>query len=437
MLVQRIKRNSLFLICLGLIGLTISALIGCSGGGGGSSTPPPVTPPPTPDIHMTSTQILFGDVVLDDVSYETITIENIGSSSLEIYQIAQAHPLSAPFSISNDNCSAKSLAQSETCTLQIRFSPTSQGNFNDSFDIPSNDPDENPVTVSVNGYGRALNLSINQIDKYCPTVNLLITVTDKDGNPILGLNEDNFTLLENGASPTVVGFSDLVTTPLSIALVLDNSNTMVEADAISPMNDASKGFVDLLDIGDEAAICKFAKDIQWKIVFTKIEFETDRDLLKAAIDDPFTGDILGTHLYDAVWEAVDKTASSLNRRAIIAISDGMDGPAAGHSEISIHTLTEVINHAVEKGVAVFTIGLGEVYVEGMQQLANETGGQYFFAPTPGNLSTIFGVILDIFAGQYRIEYTSSSSGGDTINLDVGVDSNNLLGRDSRSVPGCP
>ena len=35
----------------------------------------------------------------------------------------------------------------------MRFAPAATGTFNDSFDIPSNDPDENPVTVNVSGTG--------------------------------------------------------------------------------------------------------------------------------------------------------------------------------------------------------------------------------------------------------------------------------------------
>ena len=64
------------------------------------------------------------------------------------------YPLADPFSILRaDECSGQTLAPTASCSFTARFAPASIDAFNDSFDIPSNDPDEPSVTVALNGNG--------------------------------------------------------------------------------------------------------------------------------------------------------------------------------------------------------------------------------------------------------------------------------------------
>lgn len=185
---------ALFLMLL----ITAAFLIGgCGVGGGGGGGTPTGTPP---DIDVSANQLLFGGIVVDNFTDRTITIQNKGSLDLNIGRIADTDPLVLPFSIGNDNCSLKTLASLRTCTLLVRFEPTTQGdNFNDTFDIPSNDPDEDPVTVTVSGDGKGLNVSINQVSTSCPTVTLYVTVSDSAGAPLVpALTQGKFYLYENG-----------------------------------------------------------------------------------------------------------------------------------------------------------------------------------------------------------------------------------------------
>ena len=83
-------------------------------------------------------------------AYKTVIVGNLGDASLSISSITQTNE---PFSISDDNCSGEDIAPGEDCTLTIRFSPDSEGTFDDSFDILSSDPYENVVTVDLSGIG--------------------------------------------------------------------------------------------------------------------------------------------------------------------------------------------------------------------------------------------------------------------------------------------
>jgi VWFA-related protein len=427
---KEIRKKIYFLMRFTTIFLTAFTITGCGGSSGGSSesSPPPPPPPPSPpaDINVSEALVLFGGVVLDHFSDRTISIQNTGSSNLDIGQIAQANPRSEPFSILDDICSGNQLAPSETCTFQIRFLPDTQDSFSDTFDIPSNDPDENPFTVTAGGDGRGLNVSINQVDtNTCKTVRLVISVTDRNDDPLTVLDQTHFSLFENKNlidQNAITSFSNQVMSPLSVALALDNSGSI--EDVLGDVNAAAVAFIDQLASNDEASIIKFATIVELMRAFT-----TDKGLLRDAIYEEYCCATNITLLYDAVWQAIEDTAGQADRRAIVVITDGEDRG-------SVKELTEVIDHARERRVPVFTIGLGNVITEILQQLADETGGQYFFAPTSKDLTDIYLQISQLLSNQYAIEYTSTSSGGTTIILDVEVDYKNLQGEDSRDVPGC-
>lgn len=422
-------RRPLSNLLLGTVMACCFLLVSCGGGGGGSATPPPGIP----TVSVSSTQVQFGDIILDNFSEQVITIRNVGSATLTVGQIAQANPLSPPFSILSNNCSGNGLTANEACTFKVRFSPTSQGKgFTDSFDIPTNDPNDNSVTVNVSGNAEGLRLSINDvITSGCPSIDVFIAVSDKDGNPISGLIPDNVDLFENGVAKTFA-LSNVLSPPVAVALVLDSSDTMTPAK--DNVIASSKGFIDLLNPDDRAAIIKFAKTIELKQAFTD-----NTNILKSAIDNEYTGSIFATVLYDALWYAIDLTANQTNRRSIIVISDGKDeDPANPDRRGSVRTLTEVISHAQQTGVAIFTIGLGvTVSTDVMVQLANDTGGQYFAAPDSSQLPGVYQAIRDILDGQYRLRYTSTSTGGGLITLDLLVNFNGLQGDVSTQIQGCP
>jgi PKD repeat protein len=84
---------------------------------------------------------------------------------------------SSPFSIVTEDCSGSTLTASDSCTIQARFAPTAGGSAEGSFDIPSNDPDESTVTVSLSGNGVAGNSP--------PTANAGGPYTAEEGEAVL------------------------------------------------------------------------------------------------------------------------------------------------------------------------------------------------------------------------------------------------------------
>ncbi|MDA8084561.1 MAG: CxxxxCH/CxxCH domain-containing protein [Nitrospiraceae bacterium] len=109
----------------------------------------------TPNIQVSSQNISFGHAVPGNSAAQTITITNTGpaNTNLLIGTIGTVNPLAAPFTLANDTCSTRTLASGAFCTFDVRFSPAAPGSFTDSFAIPNNDPESNPVTVTLGGTG--------------------------------------------------------------------------------------------------------------------------------------------------------------------------------------------------------------------------------------------------------------------------------------------
>jgi hypothetical protein len=101
----------------------------------------------------TDLQIPFGDITEGSSSDQSVTVTNNGNADLVIGNIAQNNLLTLPFSKLNDGCSGETLSPLSSCTITVRFAPATIGVFNNSFDIPSNDPDENTVIITANGTG--------------------------------------------------------------------------------------------------------------------------------------------------------------------------------------------------------------------------------------------------------------------------------------------
>jgi VWFA-related protein len=392
-----------------------------------SSTPP--LPPVPPAINVSSDNVSFGNVVLGVSSDHSITVGNTGGSDLVIGQIAQANPLASPFSLVNNLCSGKTLKASQTCTFQVRFSPATQGNgWNDTFDVPSNDPNKNPVNVSVSGNGKALRVTVNQVSTdSCPSLlELLIAVADKDGNPISGLDNNNFVLSEDGVPKDISSVVEHTQLPVSVALVLDVSGSM--SGFLTDVKNESKAFIDLLNSDDAASISTFAADVQLEQSFT-----TNKNVLKSAIDNVTLRPDWGTLMYDALRSAIDNLVTQANSRAIILISDGID---TGNG--SFKTPAEATSYANEIGVTIFTIGIGDVNTDAMSQLASNTGGQFFIAANTDQLAGIYQAIRNIITGRYTIQYNSSSTASNPVMLNLMVIANDgREGEASMQLQGCP
>ncbi len=128
-----------------------STVILIASDGGLGIVPVHVSVQARPVIEVAPASHDFGTVAIGGTLEQVITVSNSGAGDLVIENVAAANPLAAPFSIVSDNCSGQTILPGDNCTLTVRFSPIVKGNFSDSFDIPSSDPDTPSVTVMLTG----------------------------------------------------------------------------------------------------------------------------------------------------------------------------------------------------------------------------------------------------------------------------------------------
>jgi Ca-activated chloride channel family protein len=333
------------------------------------------------------------------------------------------------------NSASPTIGAGEYCSVEVFFQPLEVASYSANLRVKPND--NQALTCQLSGNSEAvtsLDVTINQVesDLQCPaaTVTAYVSVTDQAGYPITGLLENNFLVIEDAANMNIEDFSFVseVTTPISVALVMDNSGSITDIpEALSDMQDAVADFVDQLGVDDEAEIIKFGSEVGVVQNFT-----SDKNLLNIAIEKEVNLG-RGTRLYDAAYIAVDDTSSRVKeRRAVIIVTDGNDVE-------STNTLSDVISYANEQGVPLFTVGLGNINEDILEQMADDTGGQYFNAPTSDNLSNIYKQLSDIlFEDQYIIKYISALVVCETADLTIQAEYQTIIGDDTQEItPCCP
>src|SRR6185295_5850982 len=142
-------------------------------------------------------------------------------------------------------------------------------------------------------------------------VNVLVTVRDKQGQLVLDLTKDDFTLAEDGRAQTIRYFSPRSDLPLTLGLLVDVSGS--QRTVLAEQRRASRQFFDkVLRKNDQAFLLVFDRQIRL------IEGLTLPEL------DMKTNAAQGTALYDAIVAAAGRFSSQGGRKALIILSDGYD-----------------------------------------------------------------------------------------------------------------
>src|SRR6185312_7545180 len=178
-------------------------------------------------------------------------------------------------------------------------------------------------------------------------VNVIFTVTDKHGNFVKDMKQDQFKILDNNLPPRQVTFFEAETNlPLRVGLLIDASNSI--RDRFLFEQQAATEFLHQIirPRSDRAFVLAF--DEVWDLTQ---DFTGDLDKLTKGVKVIRPGG--GTALWDAVFYACrDKLMKEKEtgpvRRAIILVSDGDDNQSRVLRQ-------EAIEMAQRAGVIVYTI----------------------------------------------------------------------------------
>jgi Ca-activated chloride channel homolog len=221
-------------------------------------------------------------------------------------------------------------------------------------------------------------------------VEVYATVTDRQGQPIEGLEAADFRVAEDGVPQTISTFA-ADEFPLAVALAIDRSFSMGgKGGRLVKAREAARAFVAELRPPDRVMVIGIGSDTE-----TVAPLSADRAATLKAIDrlDPWGT----TPLHDATLLALDAIQSATGRRALVLLSDGSDR----YSEASA---AQVLAEARQRDVLVYAIALGAARPPLFAELASATGGRSFFAPDARDLTTALSTIARELRFQYLLGY---------------------------------
>jgi VWFA-related protein len=229
-------------------------------------------------------------------------------------------------------------------------------------------------------------------------VELPVVVLDQNGMPVTGLELEDFTVLEDEEEVEVEGFGTTADLPLSLAIAVDTSGSMIED--FPKVRRAVRGFTDeLLEEGDQAVLIRFSWDAKVQVNWT--------DNIKALVGD--LDNVTpegGTSLNDAVVRSLEQFRGRRGRQAVVLLTDGEDTTSRtdwGVAERFAHTMRIPI-FSIGLGVGKLDIGSRKI----LKGLARETGGEAFFPKKVEELPAVYARIAELLRSQYLLWYPSPS-----------------------------
>ncbi|MBV8859825.1 MAG: VWA domain-containing protein [Acidobacteria bacterium] len=162
-------------------------------------------------------------------------------------------------------------------------------------------------------------------------VTVPVSVLDRDGRFIGGLQQDDFRVLEDGVEQRIAYFAP-VEQPFTVALVIDTSGST--RFRLEDIQDAAIAFLDQLRPADRVIVVSFDEQVR-----VLSEATNDRNQLRAAIRRTHTGG--GTRLYDAVDLVINEQLGRVQgRKAVVLFTDGVD--SSSHRASFESTLDEAV-----------------------------------------------------------------------------------------------
>jgi len=228
-------------------------------------------------------------------------------------------------------------------------------------------------------------------------VNVFVNVTDANGAPVPGLTVRDFALSEEGRPQKISYFERETNVPLSIVMAIDTSGSTRKD--IPVEKDAAREFARaLLRPADRLDLMDFNSDVREVVPFT-----CNVRLIDAGLNHLDFGP--ATALYEAVYLASQRLQPRHGRKVLLLISDG------GNTKYEVD-YGQALEAARQGDVMVYSIidlpivadaGRDTDGEHAMISLAEETGGQYFYA-NANNLRQVFQKVLDNLRTQYLLGY---------------------------------
>jgi Ca-activated chloride channel family protein len=229
-------------------------------------------------------------------------------------------------------------------------------------------------------------------------VELYTSALDRQGRPVQGLSQKDFSVREDGTRQEIVRFDQVTNLPVHAAIVLDTSASMEKA--LDTSREAALRFLqDAIKPKDRAAVITFNDHPN-----IGVKFSNDLTALAGGLAGLKAE--RGTALYDTIIFSLFYFNGVKGQRAILLLSDGKD-------EGSRFSFEDCLDYARRAGVTIYSIGLGDqLDKKKLSRISEDTGGRAFFIKNVGELAAIYATVEEDLRSQYLIAYQSTNTSTD-------------------------
>ncbi len=244
-------------------------------------------------------------------------------------------------------------------------------------------------------------------------VNVGVAVTERRGDFVTTLGEQDFEIYEDGKKQTIryflrggrkIGDETARPTELHLGVLLDISGSM-ESDMPEAKN-ASVKFLTTLTGADDITLVDFDTEVR----IARYDESNLPRLVERIRSRQAEGN---TALYDAIGVYLDNASREQGRKILVLYSDGGDND----SEITFNDLRKLLRAS---DVTVYAIGFvshlstaarGPLQMN-LQEMADITGGQFFLPTSMKDLEAAYEKIKKEISAQYSIGYLSTNDRAD-------------------------
>ena len=241
-------------------------------------------------------------------------------------------------------------------------------------------------------------------------INVALNVVDAHGTPVGGFDRKDFQILEDGKPQQIAVFEREASSPLSIVLAIDASETVMTSERLE--RDAARHFIrGILREQDELDLMDFADSVREIVPFTNRAREVELGLNRIQHGQE-------TALYNAVFLASQRLAATSQeanrRRVLVVISDGGDSVKGERYE-------DAVEQAQRANAIIYSIIIVPVAADAgrntggehtLIQMTEDTGGKYYYVEDPGDLEPAFRHVSEDLRTQYLLGYYSPDSKSD-------------------------
>ncbi|HUZ94314.1 MAG TPA: VWA domain-containing protein [Edaphobacter sp.] len=262
-------------------------------------------------------------------------------------------------------------------------------------------------------------------------VNVAVNVTDAHGAPVPGLTQGDFQISEDNHPQKIAFFEKESTTPLSIVLALDTSESIFNNERLE--KEAAKHFVNaIVRDQDELDLMDFSDTVREIVPFTNQKKQIERGLNELQPGDE-------TVLYDAIYLASQRLSQTRQdagrRRVLVLITDGVDTKDTRYEQ--------ALEQAQRAGAMIYSLIIVPVQADAgrntggehaLIQMSEDTGGKYYYVEDPKALDAAFSHISDDLRTQYVLGYYAPQGVRNDQSLrTIGVKMNDAALRDKYSL----